>query len=722
MTDWSFLDRSAGLRGFLDIPQPMDPFSATVQSVEGQSAIGKFAAMNMEAQNPGSFTKMQTGAEPQAPALQRVVQAAPQSAPIMPSQPMQNGQNIFERAAQAAGSQQPPMSEMIAAGNQRAPRNPNEPGPVQQTVEKFKHDDDKTPFRDTGLGSALATFIPGFDQAFSAQRRSALVDYLDAHAGDDPANLVKGLIKLDPAGSEKYIQQLVQLSTQEHDPLRKQQIESGAMTLEEMRAQREANERVLSTARRRREQSQGYDGTLNEIEGTGKNPNSTASGKYQFLDGTWIDTVRKHAPQMADYSDAEILDLKKQDGPFKDQMYQAFTGDNMAQLSTGLGRQPSEGELYLAHQQGPTGALNLLSNPDARAVDVVGRDAVLNNGGNENMTAAQFAAKWTNRFSQPESAPKNPRQKYQDFNEEMYLDDPIGWRNEYAASLAPTKADTPTPYTEAGKAAMDFQNGLINQDQYEQLANLGTAIDSGVSGEAFLANLNPVMANQVKMIAEGRMQLPASRSKMFKPYLDAVTQYDPNFDAVNYNARAMTRKAFTAGVEGRQVNALNTVIGHIHELATQVRNLNNDGGYPLSTTVNKLANAAKRSAGDPNITNFETNAKAVADEIVKVWRSTGGSVHDIEEAQKALESSQSPAQLMGALTTYGRLLKSKLDAMNDQYAGGMGVAADDHTLLTPEAVSALKELGVDVSETAKPVNTKITKTLKFDAQGNIVND
>ncbi|MBM7047582.1 hypothetical protein [Rhizobium lusitanum] len=73
--------------------------------------------------------------------------------------------------------------------------------------------------------------------------------------------------------------------------------------------------------------------------------------------------------------------------------------DNQKFLAHGLGREPTAGELYLAHQQGAAGALNLLSHPDAPATDIVGRQAVVGNGGSANMTAQQFANLWTNKFN-----------------------------------------------------------------------------------------------------------------------------------------------------------------------------------------------------------------------------------------------------------------------------------------------------------------------------------
>jgi len=73
--------------------------------------------------------------------------------------------------------------------------------------------------------------------------------------------------------------------------------------------------------------------------------------------------------------------------------------DNQKFLAHGLGREPTAGELYLAHQQGAAGALNLLSHPDSPATDIVGRQAVVGNGGSANMTAQQFANLWTNKFN-----------------------------------------------------------------------------------------------------------------------------------------------------------------------------------------------------------------------------------------------------------------------------------------------------------------------------------
>ncbi|WP_299129700.1 hypothetical protein [uncultured Amaricoccus sp.] len=123
----------------------------------------------------------------------------------------------------------------------------------------------------------------------------------------------------------------------------------------------------------------GYVGRLGQIEsgwkGGAQNPNSSAGGYFQWTDGT----ANQYGVTKGDLA-SETAGLER------------FTLDNAHTFEAMLGRAPqSEAELYLMHQQGAGGAAKLLGNPSARAVDVVGRDAVLNNGGNEGMSAGQFA-------------------------------------------------------------------------------------------------------------------------------------------------------------------------------------------------------------------------------------------------------------------------------------------------------------------------------------------
>jgi hypothetical protein len=112
------------------------------------------------------------------------------------------------------------------------------------------------------------------------------------------------------------------------------------------------------------------------------NPNSSAGGPFQFIDST----ARQYGVQdRYDWNQST-------DGASR------LAQDNANTLRRTLGRDPTAAELYLAHQQGGGGASKLLANPNARAVDIVGADAVRLNGGNENMTAMDFAGKWLNKF------------------------------------------------------------------------------------------------------------------------------------------------------------------------------------------------------------------------------------------------------------------------------------------------------------------------------------
>lgn len=132
---------------------------------------------------------------------------------------------------------------------------------------------------------------------------------------------------------------------------------------------------------------QGYLQEVAQIESgmdpSAQNPKSSAGGLFQFIDSTakQYGLTDKMDPVAATDAAARLA------------------ADNAKALRAALGREPTKGELYLAHQQGAGGAIALLSNPNALATSVVGADAVNLNGGNSTMTAGDFAQKWTGKLS-----------------------------------------------------------------------------------------------------------------------------------------------------------------------------------------------------------------------------------------------------------------------------------------------------------------------------------
>jgi hypothetical protein len=115
----------------------------------------------------------------------------------------------------------------------------------------------------------------------------------------------------------------------------------------------------------------------------GGSPLSSAQGPFQFLRGT-----------------AQQYGLANPNDPTASADAAArFTLDNRAALTKALGREPTPGELYLAHQQGASGAIKLLQNPNAPVESVVGAPAARNNAATPGMTAGQFANRWTGKFN-----------------------------------------------------------------------------------------------------------------------------------------------------------------------------------------------------------------------------------------------------------------------------------------------------------------------------------
>lgn len=140
------------------------------------------------------------------------------------------------------------------------------------------------------------------------------------------------------------------------------------------------------------------------------NPNSSASGPGQFIDSTWLATVRAHRPDLADKSDAEILGMKT-DPALGRQMTEAYAQDNQAILSK-ASVPVTPGSTYLAHFAGPGGAVKVLqADPGTPVGQILGDAAVKANPFLRGMTAADLQA-WADRKmgSAPAAAPAQPQQ------------------------------------------------------------------------------------------------------------------------------------------------------------------------------------------------------------------------------------------------------------------------------------------------------------------------
>jgi len=147
----------------------------------------------------------------------------------------------------------------------------------------------------------------------------------------------------------------------------------------------------------------GYLTGLNRAEGTTKNPYSSADGKFQFINSTFVDTARKTFPELANSSPAEILRLrgvKLGDGrQIEDLLEQRLRADN-TQALTSAGIAPTPGNTYLAHFLGAGGARSLLSvDPNTPVSQILDPRAIAaNKSVLEGKTAGQVAAWADSKF------------------------------------------------------------------------------------------------------------------------------------------------------------------------------------------------------------------------------------------------------------------------------------------------------------------------------------
>jgi hypothetical protein len=132
-----------------------------------------------------------------------------------------------------------------------------------------------------------------------------------------------------------------------------------------------------------------------------KSKTSSASGLFQFIEQTWLATLKAHGAEhgygaaaaaieaspsgrltVADPAERQAILSLRNDAACSSMMAAEMTRDSQDRLEHSLGRSVAGGELYLAHFLGPGEAARFLAaadaSPDASAADTVPKAAAAN--------------------------------------------------------------------------------------------------------------------------------------------------------------------------------------------------------------------------------------------------------------------------------------------------------------------------------------------------------
>lgn len=197
------------------------------------------------------------------------------------------------------------------------------------------------------------------------------------------------------------------------------------------------------------------------------------------------------------------------------------------------------------------------------------------------------------------------------------------------------------------------------------------------TGDAFLTQLPQSEQTLVKKIVDGDVdpKTLSARDGYRNRLITAAAQYDDNYNQQDTAARFKAKLAWAPGGQvGTSNNALDTVVGHLGNLSKDIDKLNNyNGVLPNLVGANDVKNWWTTREGKTAVTNFNTDADAVASELAKAYKGAGSVAEgQIKEWRSNLSPNMSQKQQQESLNHVLGLLDSKADANLKQWNDTFG--------------------------------------------------
>ena len=265
------------------------------------------------------------------------------------------------------------------------------------------------------------------------------------------------------------------------------------------------------------------------------------------------------------------------------------------------------------------------------------------------------------------------------------------------APLSPSTPMPPKPLTladaPAGLTPRKAQEWLLKQSGSSGSVASINPDNANLHGQDYIKTLPLDLQNNVKAITEYRVpfnQLASLRTGERRALMAHVEQADPTFDANKYPIRQAVMKDFTSGKTAGNITSNNMAIAHLGTFYELGQAIQNQDVRVFNAVKNRLAS----ELGKPELNNMAMSSQAVGEELMRVFRQVNASESEAKMFMEKLSTSNSPAQIKGAVATAIDLMKGRLDSLNDQWKRGMDKSTDFPNIVSPKSQDVLKRIGM----------------------------
>lgn len=201
----------------------------------------------------------------------------------------------------------------------------------------------------------------------------------------------------------------------------------------------------------------------------------------------------------------------------------------------------------------------------------------------------------------------------------------------------------------------------------------------------------PELAGKLKAVDEGRLSIPhAVGFKNKDAFMNILTQYDPDFSDILWNARnKQWLDLNTNGNAGKMILATNQLLPHLETASQKAEALDNSNfpGY------NKIRNWWSANVyQNPKIKDFETVRTVAATDTAKLLRGTGAmSEGEIREWEHNMLSADSPRSLQQVIHTLASdLIDARIDSIKQSFR--INTRQEPPDFVSPKAKAALESI------------------------------